>query len=202
MKKFVLMLLVLVMVVGCSKKSANERNFSAAMKQYFEKKGDVCINSVGVDKEFSKNFNYFKKELDVLVAVGLVKVEEFEKTTPSYFGRQQSVKMERFSFTDAAKPFIKESSNPFLGKTKDLCWAKKSLDKIVKWNEPIKLGEYQSVNVVYKYKLNNIVDWAKKPEVQEAFPAIKRAIEDESKNHEHGLHLTNEGWEANGLGIN
>lgn len=33
---------------------------------------------------------------------------------------------------------------------------------------PMKFGDYQKAGITYTYKVNNLADWAKKPEVQAA----------------------------------
>jgi hypothetical protein len=85
-------------------------------------------------------------------------------------------------------------------KQTDLCWGKKALDKIVKWEGPMKFGDYQEAGITYTYKVNNLADWAKKPEVQAAFPVVKSILDGVgSKESKHAVKLTSQGWEAKGL---
>ncbi|WP_083953716.1 hypothetical protein [Thauera butanivorans] len=82
----------------------------------------------------------------------------------------------------------------------DLCWGKKALDKIMKWEGPMKFGDYQEAGITYTYKVNNLADWAKKPEVQAAFPVVKSVLDGAgSKESKHAVKLTSQGWEAKGL---
>ncbi|MDG5826958.1 hypothetical protein MRX60_13075 (plasmid) [Xylella fastidiosa subsp. pauca] len=90
------------------------------------------------------------------------------------------------------------------GRTKetqtDLCWGKKALDKVVKWEGPMKFGDYQEANVKYLYKIDGLADWAKKPEILAAFPYVGQITEDAGKKEQqHGVKLTSVGWEAKGL---
>ena len=81
-----------------------------------------------------------------------------------------------------------------------MCWGKKALDKIVKWEGPMKFGDYQEAGITYTYKVNNVADWAKKPEVQAAFPVVKSILDGAgSKESKHAIKLTSQGWEAKGL---
>ena len=85
-------------------------------------------------------------------------------------------------------------------KQTDLCWGKKALDKIVKWEGPMKFGDYQEAGITYTYKVNNLADWAKKPDVQAAFPFVKSILDGAgSKESKHAIKLTSQGWEAKGL---
>ena len=186
-----------------SKTDANEKNFGAAMTQYFDKKGDLCLNQY-------RDFPVMVTEMDVrlqktmqsgtanqmaaLEVAGLVKCEAADKG-------------QRCSLADAAKPFAREKETTSWGLNgsqkvtqTDLCWGKKALDKIVKWEGPMKFGDYQEAGITYTYKVNNLADWAKKPEVQAAFPVVKSILEGAgSKESKHAIKLTSQGWEAKGL---
>jgi len=69
----------------------------------------------------------------------------------------------------------------------------------VKWEGPWKYDNLQEAKVTYTYKIINIADWARKPEVQAAFHEIKHALDNASREAVHNLKLTNKGWEAVGL---
>ena len=100
--------------------------------------------------------------------------------------------------------FIALRSSSFLFRTQeiltDLCWGKRVLDKVVKWDAPMKLGDWQETHVTYTFKIENLAEWAKNPEVQEAFPSIKKTIEGD-KELGLNVHLTSEGWEAGRRGF-
>jgi hypothetical protein len=200
-----------IVLTACGNKTdANEKNFGAALTQYFDKKGDLCLNERWpVDVDISKMALIVEKnaekygrvagrgkQMAVLEAVGLVKSEDVAKA-----------EIKRYTLTDAAKPFVQEKEVDSFGlngntKTKqtDLCWGKKALDKVVKWEGPMKLGDYQEAGVTYTYKINNLADWAKKPEVQAAFPSVKSILDGAGKREEkHAVKLTSQGWEATGL---
>jgi hypothetical protein len=50
--------------------------------------------------------------------------------------------------------------------------------------------------VTYTYKFQQLADWAKQPEVQQTFPAIKSTLDQAGTNQVVEVHLTNQGWEA------
>lgn len=193
-----------VSLTACGNKTdANEKNFGAAMTQYFERKGQLCLNQyrdfpvtvTEMDMRLQKTMpSGTANQMAALEAAGLVKCETAGKG-------------QRCSLTDAAKPFVREkeaTSWGINGSQKviqtDLCWGKKALDKIVKWEGPMKFGDYQEAGITYTYKVNNLADWAKKPEVQAAFPFVKSVLDSAGgKESKHAVKLTSQGWEAKGL---
>lgn len=189
---------------GCSNKAdPSEENFRAALSQYFDKKGDLCLDYARSWPVDVRPGAYDHKKLSALEAVGLVKGEDVEVSDG--FWKQ---KIRRYVLTDASKPFARETEAKdyhhekgwITVKQTDLCWGKKSLDKIVKWEGPIKFGDYQEVKVFYTYKINNAAPWATNPDIQSAFPHVKATMDGEKKdNSKHGLKLTSLGWEANGM---
>lgn len=217
--------LALAIVVGAasltacgSKTDANEKNFGMAMTQYFDKKGDLCLNTKRWPIDLSEGDLRMQKTLQAgsanqmaaLESVGLVKGEDVEVDVMGFMdnkptGRKTTVR--RYTLTDAAKPFAHEKevdSFGLAGKTTekqvDLCWGNKRLDKIVKWEGPMKFGDYQEAGITYTYKIINLVDWAKNPQVQAAFPVIKNILDGAAgKPAKHTVKLTSEGWEPKGL---
>lgn len=200
-----------------SKTDANEKNFGAAMSQYFDKKGDLCLNTKQWPVDVTEMEVRLEKTLksgnasrmDALQTVGLVKGEDVELDIMGIMGKPtgSKAKVKRYMLTDAAKPFAQEKDVESIGLNgrttvhqTDLCWGKKALDKIVKWEGPMKLGDYQEAGLTYTYKVEHTADWANKPEVQAAFPAIKNILDGAGKNQlTHGVKLTSQGWEAKGL---
>lgn len=220
MQKNIALLVVLgsVTLAACgSKTDANEKNFGAAMTQYFDKKGDLCLNTKRWPVDLSEIDLRLQKTLQTgsanqmaaLEAAGLVKGEDSEVDIIGIMGKPTgaTAKVKRYTLTDAAKPFAKEKQVASIGlngntmdKQTDLCWGKKALAKIVKWEGPMKLGDYQEAGITYTYKVDNTADWAKKPEVQYAFPAVKNILDAAgSKESRHAVKLTSQGWEAKGL---
>jgi len=209
---------ITILLAGCgSKTDANEKNFGTAIEQYLEKRGDLCLNITEwpvdvseMDLRLGKGSPTGKAgKMAALEAVGLAKSEDAEEQGSDIFGKPtgRTFKVKRYTLTDSAKPFqqTKEVKSFGLnGTTKktqtDLCWGKKALDKVVKWEGPMKLGDYQEARVSYQYKIAGLADWAKKPEFQAAFPHAGQIIENAGKEAEqHGVKLTSAGWEARGL---
>lgn len=193
-----------VSLTACgSKTDPTEKNFGAAQAQYFEKKGQLCLNQyrdfpvavTEMDMRLQKTMQSgTANQMAALEAAGLVKCEAADKG-------------KRCSLTDAAKPFVREKEATSWGLNgsqkviqTDLCWGQKALDKVVKWEGPMKFGDYQEAVITYTYKVNNAAEWTKKPEVQAAFPVVKSILDGASnKESKHAVKLTSQGWEAKGL---
>jgi hypothetical protein len=221
MQKQIAILAVLgtVTLAACgSKTDANEKNFGAAMNQYFDKRGDLCLNTKRWPVDVSEMDLRLQKtmqtgtagQMAALETLGLVKGEDTEVDIVGFMANKPTgakAKVKRYVLTDAAKPFARDKDVESIGlngkttvKQIDLCWGKKALDKIVKWEGPMKFGDYQEAGITYTYKINDTADWAKRPEVQAAFPAVKTILDGaDSKESKHGIKLTSQGWEAKGL---
>ena len=124
----------------------------------------------------------------VLEKIDLVRAEDAEVDEVHFLTGRPTGKMRkvrRYALTDAAKPFAKEKKRREFGPKDDiitdLCWGKRVLDKVVKWDAPMKLGDYQETHVTYTYKIANFAEWANNPEVQEAFPYIKNILDDDKE---------------------
>lgn len=219
MKQSVILLFVGALPLSAcgGKTDANEKNFGGAMRQYFEKKGDRCLHTKTWPAEVSDMDQRLAKALQTglaprmsaLQAAGLVRAEEIEVDIMGIMGNPTGgkTKVTRYSLTDAAKPYTKTTEAKSFtlngGATvqeTDICWGRKALDKIIKWEGPLKLGEYQEASITYTYKVIDVAPWANKTGVQTAFPDIKSTLDGGSqKELKHGVKLTSQGWEAKGL---
>jgi hypothetical protein len=182
-----------------SKTSANEKNFAITVSQYFDKKGELCLDPVtwpvdvyDIDVRQQKLYpDGVAGQMAALEAAGLAKGEDAELP-----GAGQKVKARRYTMTDAAKPYLRAEG----GRQPRLCWGRKSLDKVVRWADPAKVGDHQESSVIYTYKLSNVADWARKPQIKEAFPVLGRTVDGEHRQKEKlYVKLTPQGWEALGL---
>lgn len=199
-KSLLAVVLLTSLLTSCSdKRDANAKNFSAVISQHMAKGLDLCLNL----DNWPVTLNRFQlatkgiqpagvvERMDALVAVGLA-----TKSNRSTNGSVQ------YSLTDNAKPFVKEGvaeSWVTGGKVKytSLCYGKMVFDKVVKWEGPMKFGDYQEAIVLYTYKIDNLAPWATLPEIQEAFPAEKRWVQGVGVSEmREALKLTSNGWEV------
>jgi hypothetical protein len=206
-----LILLGVLLPLGCaSKKDANERNFSEALNSYLAKKGQLCLGipsiwPVDLNEAARRSGMGTAAEMVALEKAGLVRSHETEtEYTPPLSSRPVMAKVLRFELTDNGKTFYREKDRIGLDGNKqvqgDLCYGQQALDKIVKWEEPTLAGDSKEASVFYTYKIENLAEWAKNPDIQRVFPGIVSTIDGAGKTlMNQALTLTSQGWEAKGL---
>jgi hypothetical protein len=205
------MLLGVLLLVGCaSKKDANEQNFSEALNSYLAKKGQICL---GIPSPWPVDLNESERrsgigraaEMAALEKAGLVRSHETEtEYTSPLSSRPVKTKVLRYELTDTGKTFYREKDRLALAGNKqvqgDLCYGQQALDKIVKWDGPSPVGDSKEASVIYTYKIDNLAEWAKNPDVQRVFPGISSTIDGAGKTQmNQALTLTNQGWQAKAL---
>lgn len=195
-----------ITLAGCSSKmDANEKNFGAAINQGLSQADQACLyHSLGFGMGGIPQWpidvpatNKTGKELEALLAVGLISVSDAEVTNEKqvevgmfkYKNVKEAVKIKRYSLTDLAKKYQPEKSS-------NICYGKMSIDKIVKWEGPRKDGDYQEALVTYTYQIKDQADWSKNPQIQSAFVGVRRTIEGAGKQEQViAVKLTSQGWE-------
>jgi hypothetical protein len=189
-----------------SKTAANKKNFGITVTQYFDRKGDMCLDPMKwpvdvyeTDMRQQKLFpDGVAGQMAALETVGLARGEDMELPGTFVDGKPNGlkVKVRRYTMTDAAKPYLRANAK----QQQRMCWGRKSLDKVVRWADPSKVGDHEESAVIYTYKLSNVADWARKPQVKEAFPVLGRTVDGEHTQKEKlYVKLTPQGWEAFGL---
>ena len=203
-----LTLFSLLVVVSCaSKKDANEKNFSEALNSYLAAKGQLCL---GIPSAWPVDLNEAERrsgmgtaaEMAALEKVGLVRSHEAEtEYMPPLSSRPVKTKVLRYELTDNGKTFYREKDRLGLAGNKqvqgDLCYGQQALDKIVNWQGPTAVGDSKEATVFYTYRIENLADWAKNPNIQRVFPGISSTIDGAGKAQMNQvLTLTTQGWEA------
>lgn len=196
-----------VALAACdSKTSANEKNFGAAVSEYFGKKGEMCLDPlawpVDVYEADSRQRKLYPDgvagQMAALEAAGLASGADMELAGTFVDGKPSAdkVKVRRYTLADAAKPWLRTDASS----RQRLCWGRKSLAKVVRWSSPAKVGDHQEASVIYTYQLSDVSGWARMPQVKEAFPVLGRTVDGERTQKEKlYVKLTPQGWEALGL---
>jgi len=212
-----LTLLSLSVLTACNSASdPTKENFGKAIDAYLAKRGELCLNSQAWPFELSdmqkRMGNPFggagpAGEMEALKSQGLVSSNVVERPVTA-FGVGATGRMERvtrYELTAEGERYLRVGRNELHAANKgatrgSLCYGRKALEKVVKWEGPIKLGDYQSVSVKYLYRVVDLAEWASSEEIQAAFPHVKQVIHGAgTKQQSHGVKLTSEGWEANGI---
>jgi hypothetical protein len=187
-----------------SKTSASEKNFAVTVTQYFDRKGDMCLDPIAWPVDvFETDLRQQKLypdgvagQMAALAAAGLARGEDTTLPGAVVDGKPNAVKVRRYTMLDAAKPYL--HARP--GHKPRLCWGHKSLSKVLIWTAPAKVGDHDESSVIYTYKLSNVAGWATRPEVKAAFPDLGQAIDGQrSQKEKLYVKLTPQGWEALGL---
>jgi hypothetical protein len=201
---------ILLLVSCASKKDANEKNFSEALNSYLAKKGQICL---GIPAAWPVDLNESERrsgmgraaEMAALEKAGLVRSHETEtEYTPPLSSRTVKAKVLRYELTDTGKTFYREKDRLGLAGNEqvqgDLCYGQQELDKIVKWEGPTTVGDSKEASVFYTYKIDNLAEWAKNPDIQRVFPGVASTINGVGNTQmNQALILTNQGWQAKGL---
>ena len=202
------MVLVTLLLAGCgSKNDANEKNLSDATNAYLVKKGQLCLGLAAkwpVDLQDSDRGPGIVRgsQMAALEKVGLVQSHETEtEITPLSGTRPVKVKVLRYELTDDGKKFYQEKEAPGLIGQKesrgDICFGQQALDTVVRIEGPVAVGDKKEMTLYYTYKIENLADWAKSPDVQSTFPGIVSTINGAGKTTlNQNLILTDHGWET------
>ena len=207
-----LALFSVLLLVSCgSKNDANEKNFSEALDSYLATKGQLCL---GIPSTWPVDLNEAARrsgmgtaaEMAALEKADLVRSHETEtEYTPPLSSRPVRAKVLRYELTDNGKTFYREKDRLGLAGNKqvqgDLCYGQQVLDKIVNWQGPTPAGDSKEATVFYTYRIKNLADWTKNPDIQKVFPGIVSTIDGAGKAQmNQSLTLTNQGWQAKGIG--
>jgi len=202
------MVLGTLLLAGCgSKNDASEKNLSEATNAYLVKKGQLCLGLASkwpVDLQDSDRGQGIVRgsQMAALEKAGLVRSHEAEiEITPLSGARPVKSKVLRYELTDDGKKFYQEKEVPGLIGQKesrgDICFGQQALDTVVRTEGPIAVGDKKEMTLYYTYKIENLADWAKTPDVQNVFPGIVSTINGAGKTTlNQNLILTDHGWEA------
>ena len=210
MKMNVLCAMVLgtLLLAGCgSKNDANEKNLSDATNASLVKKGQLCLGLATkwpVDLQDSDRGPGIVRgsEMAALEKVGLVRSHETEiEVTPLSGTRPVKAKVLRYELTDDGKKFYqKKQPVGLIGEKEsrgDICFGQQALESVIKTEGPITVGDKKEMTLYYTYKIENLADWAKNPDIQRAFPGIIPTLNGAGKTTlNQNLILTDQGWEA------
>lgn len=193
-----------------SKTDANAKNFGEAITRGIAKDDAICLAARKWPADFAESVvlaasrpgNNPVKELNALKGLGLVESTVTQADVDGVVGRP--VRVVRYTPTEMSVPFfrqqeMKEFTSNGMQPVKGgkFCFARVALDKVVKWDEPVKLAGQEEVKVTYTYQLRDVADWAKRPEFAVAYPSLAKFIDGAGKMEVvDTLKKTSEGWES------
>jgi hypothetical protein len=186
---------------ACSgKDAANESNFGSAIRAHLQAHGRLCLGfkKWPVDLPQGGFAGTDGSRMAALEHVGLVAGHDAEGDADplsSFLTGRRKKTVRRYGLTDEGKRFFV----PGAAGEGDVCYGTKALARVVKWEGPIKLGDFQEASVKCTYGIEGLAAWAKDDDIRKAFPSLARVVDGAgSSESRYTVKLTSEGWEVKG----
>ena len=198
-----------------AKSDANRENFEKAISSYQKQAGNLCMGSIVWPSSFPNDDMRMVKsngsvglidEMEALEAAGFVKQSNVMMTGTGWDMKEHTVKAKRFELTEKGKLHtsptrvkvfdIKATPNSKIVDGAGFCIGRVELINVVKWDMPVKLGEYQEVSVSWKGKFVGLPDWTREQAVRNKLPVLKILDEQGPIDKRAKLKMTSEGWEV------
>ena len=199
-----LSLTAFLLLGGCSsEKKPSAANFTKAINQYLAKHGQECTYfartfPIDIPASELKDQSGTAPQMAALERAGLVRGSDTTAVIHGMMGAlgaSASRPVRRYDLTDEGRKYLQVKPGTF-GQSSAFCYGQEQVDSIVKWDKPTAQDGTSVTEVTYTYKFQQLTDWAKQPEVEQAFPAIKSTLDQAGTNQVVEVHLTNQGWEA------
>lgn len=198
----------LAFLVACnSTRKPSSENFTKAIDQYLTKHGEICTSigrqfPIDIPASAQQSQYGFGPQLAALKQAGLVSETD---TTAIVHGMLDALRgstppqpVKRFQLTAEGQKYFRQVSGTF-GQTGGLCYGQKAVGSVLKWSDPVTMNGSSQAEVTYTYKLVNLASWAKRSDIQQAFPDIGATVNGALKtNNIVGIQLTDSGWESIG----
>jgi hypothetical protein len=173
-----------------------------AVKKYVNEHGDLCVGKFTWPRFVTEQDVHAGTndalQLPVLERLGLLESTEVSSIrvtpaagAPAAAGSAPAAAAEpvgpvkRYSLTAKGRKYYLEKKRTTLGAhdqlvehDADLCVARLSLDKVVKWTAPEEAHGHVETVVSYTYKIKS-ADWMADPEARKVFPIVDRIIRGE-----------------------
>jgi hypothetical protein len=162
----------------------SRQTLTRAVTHYLSDHGDLCVGKftwprVVTPEDRLANTND-AVQLPVLERLGLV--ESTEISGPAAATAESG---KRYSLTEKGRRYYLQKKHVTVGAhdlpvkhDADLCVARLSLDKVVKWSPPEQMHGHLETVVRYTYHIN-AADWMLDPQARQIFPVVDRIIRHE-----------------------
>jgi hypothetical protein len=162
-----------------------------AVNDYLRDHGDLCVGKftwprfvTEADRQSGSNDAV---QMPVLERLGLVESVELSVAVPQAGSAPDAASfpigpVKRYSLTATGRQYYLQKKRTVLGvhdqtmvRDADLCVARLSLDKVVKWSAPEPAHGHLQTVVAYTYKIKP-AQWMADPEARKVFPVVDRII--------------------------
>lgn len=173
--------------------NADKGTFEKALQSHYDAHPICAAIPLTFPVEFRSDGDAARKrQLEPLVATGLISVATIQKNEPA-LGQARAVDYLRYAPTAAGEKVVRKGANSFLGGT-DICFARRKVVKIESFTEPAEAAGVKVSRVIYDYEMKDVELWAKGPDIAAAFPQIGTVLAKPSGRATDVLVQTNEGW--------
>jgi hypothetical protein len=159
----------------------SESELTSAVTHYLSDHGDLCVGKFTWPRVVSQQDQLARTndavQLPVLERLGLVESTEISAPTAA-----TAETARRYSLTAKGRRYYLQKKRITLGvhdqpveHDKDLCVARLSLDKVVKWSPPEQVHGHPETVVRYTYHVKS-ADWMADPQARQVFPVVDRII--------------------------
>jgi hypothetical protein len=178
---------------GSTQADATAENFTAAMNTYLAQRGDLCVGKanwpIDVTEREIRAGARNAVQLPVLEKLGLAGMSVAEIDKKDEDGQSHHMKVRRYELTEAGTKYYLARGTAQSAADKpvphDLCGAKLSLEKVVRWTAPAlpqasvagaaPLAADKQMVVTYTYKAEP-AEWMKDPDAQKVFPVVANVV--------------------------
>jgi hypothetical protein len=153
------------------------REITRAVHLYLAEHGDLCVGKFNWPRDVTAQDREARTndavQLPVLERLGLVESAAQDGSVTRYSltekGRKYYLQKRRITLGAHDKPTAHDA---------DLCVARLSLDKVMKWSPPETMNGHVETVVHYTYHIK-AADWMDDPQARQVFPVIDRIIRHE-----------------------
>jgi hypothetical protein len=156
----------------------SERELTGAVTHYLSDHGDLCVGKFAwprvVTQQDQAAHTNDAVQLPVLERLGLVESTGIS-APPTETARSYSLTAKGRRYYLQKKRITLGAHDQPVEHDKDLCVARLSLDKVVKWSPPEPVHGHPETVVRYTYHVKS-ADWMADPQAREVFPVVDRII--------------------------
>jgi hypothetical protein len=166
----------------------NRTAVTIALRDYLAKQGNFCLGKFDWPIDVSeRDFQLGTRDavqMPVLEKLGLVVSSEASVIRRIDDG-EEAVAVRRYALTKSGETYYlkREIVRTNLDGQRivyrgDFCAAKLSLNRLVKWDDPTKVGGYEETTAKYTYSITS-ASWTRDEEIRKVFPMLDRLIRGE-----------------------
>lgn len=189
-------------LTGCDDpKKPSESNFKMAAQQYLDTVYPACYIKVNFPyKTDGISFNNLPEILHAMAGKGLLTEQELSRKhiDASWGSNARDVVVNSYALTEEGKKYYKpDAAKTMKGENiGGFCFGKATVTEVSNFTEPSDAMGQKISRVSFTYKVSEIPDWAKSPEIMNADRQLQKDVSSESEGVKvtNVFLLTNNGW--------